>query len=238
MHEPDAKDKILLAAKHEFASKGFAGARMSGIAERAGVNKAMLHYYFNSKENLYSHTLQKLFNINLEANQVDFENIINRPLSLWEKLYSSIYIMINAQIKFIDSDFHQIMAWEMAEGRKHFTKFAKKFLIPRLKTMESLVKEGVNQGIFATENSFIFVIDILSLVLFYTINRPFYAETDLYDNLYGKDPQQTLINFIMNHFSKALAPKMSDNENFNVSQQLTENLENLLKKTQIKGASS
>jgi len=44
--------KDLSAAQLEFAEKGFDGARMHSIALRAGVNKALLHYYFHSKEML------------------------------------------------------------------------------------------------------------------------------------------------------------------------------------------
>ena len=53
---PEAR--ILAAATHEFAAHGFYGARTQAIADAAGVNKAMLHYYFRSKENLYSHVIK------------------------------------------------------------------------------------------------------------------------------------------------------------------------------------
>jgi TetR/AcrR family transcriptional regulator len=45
--------RILEAALSEFAAHGFAGARTDQIAAAAGVNKALLYYYFESKENLY-----------------------------------------------------------------------------------------------------------------------------------------------------------------------------------------
>jgi len=51
--EKNTEDKILEAAKEEFLQKGFDGARMQQIAERAGINKALLNYYFRSKENLF-----------------------------------------------------------------------------------------------------------------------------------------------------------------------------------------
>lgn len=44
---------IFEAARAEFLEKGFEGARMQSIAERAGINKALLHYYFRSKEKLF-----------------------------------------------------------------------------------------------------------------------------------------------------------------------------------------
>ena len=45
--------KILDAAKEEFLIKGMSGARMHEIASRAGINKALLHYYYRSKEKLF-----------------------------------------------------------------------------------------------------------------------------------------------------------------------------------------
>ena len=47
------EDKILEAAKNVFVSKGMDGARMQEIADEAGINKALLHYYFRSKERLF-----------------------------------------------------------------------------------------------------------------------------------------------------------------------------------------
>jgi len=47
------EQKILDAAKHVFVTKGMSGARMQDIADAAGINKALLHYYFRSKEKLF-----------------------------------------------------------------------------------------------------------------------------------------------------------------------------------------
>jgi AcrR family transcriptional regulator len=52
-----AEDRIREAALTEFADKGFYGARTQAIAAAAGVNKAMVHYYFRSKEQLYNHVV-------------------------------------------------------------------------------------------------------------------------------------------------------------------------------------
>jgi TetR/AcrR family transcriptional regulator len=46
------EELILEAAQAVFLEKGLAGARMQEIADRAGINKALLHYYFRSKEKL------------------------------------------------------------------------------------------------------------------------------------------------------------------------------------------
>ena len=47
------EEKIIEAATKIFLEKGKDGARMQEIADRAGINKALLHYYFRSKEKLY-----------------------------------------------------------------------------------------------------------------------------------------------------------------------------------------
>lgn len=60
---------ILEAAEHVFAEFGFGGATTQMIAERAGIPKANLHYYFPTKESLYSRVVQRIFNIWLDAAQ-------------------------------------------------------------------------------------------------------------------------------------------------------------------------
>ena len=54
-----AEERILDAAREVFLEKGKAGARMQEIAARAGINKALLHYYFRSKEELYRQVLTR-----------------------------------------------------------------------------------------------------------------------------------------------------------------------------------
>ena len=57
--DPDAtREAILAAATHEFAQHGLAGARVDRIAERAGINKRMLYYYFGQKESLFLAVLE------------------------------------------------------------------------------------------------------------------------------------------------------------------------------------
>lgn len=51
-HDGDTEQRILHAARTVFLKRGTAGARMQEIAEEAGVNQALLHYYFRSKERL------------------------------------------------------------------------------------------------------------------------------------------------------------------------------------------
>jgi AcrR family transcriptional regulator len=55
MPSPDksTETKIIDAARKVFQQRGFAGARMQDIADEAGINKALLHYYFRSKDKLF-----------------------------------------------------------------------------------------------------------------------------------------------------------------------------------------
>jgi TetR/AcrR family transcriptional regulator len=54
----EARTRILDAALKEFSSKGLAGARTEAIAAAAGVNKALIYYYFSGKETLYLAALE------------------------------------------------------------------------------------------------------------------------------------------------------------------------------------
>lgn len=53
------RQALLDAARHEFADKGFAGARIGEIAERAGVNKQLISYYFGGKQGLYDELVEQ-----------------------------------------------------------------------------------------------------------------------------------------------------------------------------------
>lgn len=52
-NEPNTEERILNAAKQIFLKKGMAGARMQEIANEAGINKSLLHYYYRSKDKLF-----------------------------------------------------------------------------------------------------------------------------------------------------------------------------------------
>src|SRR5438874_9015673 len=63
--DENTEERILTAAKKVFLKEGMAGARMQDIADEAGINKALLHYYFHNKEKLFDvifmEAAQKLF---------------------------------------------------------------------------------------------------------------------------------------------------------------------------------
>lgn len=53
----DTRGEIITAARHAFAAKGFAGASMRAIAAEAGVDAALIHHYFDSKQQLFLATV-------------------------------------------------------------------------------------------------------------------------------------------------------------------------------------
>ncbi|HEX2189551.1 MAG TPA: TetR/AcrR family transcriptional regulator [Longimicrobiaceae bacterium] len=57
--DQDTEQRILDAAHTVFLRRGTAGARMQEIADEAGVNKALLHYYFRSKERMAEAVFQR-----------------------------------------------------------------------------------------------------------------------------------------------------------------------------------
>lgn len=59
MKDQDTEEKILLAARKVFMQKGKAAASLQDIADEAGINRTLLHYYFRSKDRLYEAIFQE-----------------------------------------------------------------------------------------------------------------------------------------------------------------------------------
>ena len=59
-------DRLLSVAAQIFQEKGLAGARMQEIADKAGINKAMLHYYFKTKEDLFNQVFNQALAVFIE----------------------------------------------------------------------------------------------------------------------------------------------------------------------------
>jgi AcrR family transcriptional regulator len=87
------EDKILDAARQVFHQKGFNGARMQEIANLAGINKALLHYYFRNKESLF----EKIFNETFGQIASKLNEIFLSEMTLMTK----IEIFVNFYINFI-----------------------------------------------------------------------------------------------------------------------------------------
>lgn len=88
--DKDVEGHILLAAKKVFQTKGMEGARMQEIADEAGINKAMLHYYYRNKQQLFEAAFKKSFSLlALQLNKVLNEDA---PLEAKIRNFTSNYI--------------------------------------------------------------------------------------------------------------------------------------------------
>jgi TetR/AcrR family transcriptional regulator len=76
------EERIFEAATAVFEEKGMDGARMQDIADKAGINKALLHYYFRTKDRLFDAVFQKLAGRMF----MKFTPIFEKNLSLDEKI--------------------------------------------------------------------------------------------------------------------------------------------------------
>ena len=165
-----AKENILKAARTEFSLRGFSGARLAVIAENAGVNKALIHYYFKNKDLLYENVWESFFMLddNLENVPVYFDNI---SFTIPEKLYIYIYIMVNLNIKFIDLEFINTFLWELAEGGRFLEKFRDKHFSPSHKFFDSILEAGQKEKIFDLKHKDMIHLGMSSTTFFYKIEQ-------------------------------------------------------------------
>jgi TetR/AcrR family transcriptional regulator len=88
--------RILAAAIREFSSDGMAGARTERIAEAAGVNKALLYYYFTSKQALYEAALESVANVVVASSMAAMgsacsagERLVQFALNHFDRIHSN-----------------------------------------------------------------------------------------------------------------------------------------------------
>jgi TetR/AcrR family transcriptional regulator len=86
------EEHILQQAREIFYLKGLAGARMQEIADRSGINKAMLHYYFKTKELLFD----KVFADAFEAFAGKIAEVLNSGATLEEKVKEYVNHTVDA----------------------------------------------------------------------------------------------------------------------------------------------
>ncbi|PIS30394.1 MAG: TetR/AcrR family transcriptional regulator [Candidatus Marinimicrobia bacterium CG08_land_8_20_14_0_20_45_22] len=94
-NEKNTEQLILDAARNVFIEKGFDGARMQEIADTAGINKALLHYYYRSKDQLF----ESVFRESLSTFFPRIFEVMSFPIELSEKikLFIDSYIDIILQ---------------------------------------------------------------------------------------------------------------------------------------------
>lgn len=93
------EQKIFEAAREIFTQKGMDGAKMQEIANRAGINKALLHYYFRTKEKLYETVARAIIGKALPVIRELIES--EQPLEEKIRRFVDFYISLISQNPFI-----------------------------------------------------------------------------------------------------------------------------------------
>lgn len=95
MKNSSAEQNILNAAISVFHKKGMAGARMQEIADEANINKAMLHYYFRNKQQLFEAVFMQAF----QKFAPHLNGIFNSEAPVFEKIESFVESYISFVMK-------------------------------------------------------------------------------------------------------------------------------------------
>jgi len=197
------RDRILQAAKKEFAERGYDGARMSSIARRANVNQALIHYYFENKEQLYVRVLHLILGVDREPefeNEAEFES-----LTPSQRLYAIIYFLVYTHLAEHDRDFKRIIAMEIAQGHYHLKDIIVGYFFPKIERIEQTILDGIRTGEFECENPLFFVYGLIVFVLHYG-EREDWEGTPWLDRFYGIGYRERLFEFLLNLAFKALLP--------------------------------
>jgi AcrR family transcriptional regulator len=201
-----ARERIIVAAKKEFSRKGFGGARMSVIAGRASVNKALIYYYFKGKDALYLEVLKRIFSGTGAAAHIP--EVVGRwVLTPSQKLYICIYFIVNIFLRATDPDALRIIFWEIAEGRRNLDSLMMEYNVPRQKVLEGVVREGIDKKEFETRYPLLSVMNIISFITLYLINKQIYNGRSVFLEIYGSVDEKDVFEFILELAYKSLKPR-------------------------------
>ncbi len=106
----DIETTILKAASSVFVKEGYDGARMNVIAEKAGINKALLHYYFRSKDHLFQMVFERVMH--------DFFSGLFRDISVDTDFRSYLENFVTVYLNSISKKPYvtRFMIWELGHG--------------------------------------------------------------------------------------------------------------------------
>jgi TetR/AcrR family transcriptional regulator len=160
------RETILEAAEHIFADEGLEGARTDAIAAAAGVNKALLYYYFRSKNGLYRAVL--------EGYLADFNRRALEVLSSEGSASSLLLRYINLHFDFIGAHRHHGPLFQrmLMMDQKSLARMAREYFLPRSKALLKVIERGMRSGEFRRMDSTHAAISLLSLIVFYFSSAP------------------------------------------------------------------
>jgi len=162
--------RILEAATREFSANGLAGARTERIAEAAGVNKALLYYYFRGKDALYAASLETVAARMVAASM----SVLSRECSAGERL---LRIALNHFDRIYSQPvFQRLMQQEMIRLRQVEAN-AESPLVERLfkpmgERMLAVAEEGIRSGELVSVERTQLMYAVLGQNVFYFLSAP------------------------------------------------------------------
>jgi TetR/AcrR family transcriptional regulator len=172
--EAATEQRILDAARAVFLKRGTAGARMQEIAREAGVNQALLHYYFRSKERLSAAVLQQVASRIFPA----LVQTVAGDMSLDEKIERLVTIYINtlSQNLFVPGYLLSEAHHEPERIEKLLTAAIgtspRSFAPLLLKNLDRQIDEQVAAGKMRPIKAQQFIVNLISLCVFPFAARP------------------------------------------------------------------
>ncbi|WP_022724009.1 TetR/AcrR family transcriptional regulator [Rhodopseudomonas sp. B29] len=163
------RHKLLTAARHEFAARGLAGARVDEIAARAGVNKQLVYHYFGDKDALYLGVLEWVYE-ELRSHERELKLDGLPPERAIRKLIEFSFDHLAAH-----PDFIVLLNDENRGGARHVQGSGRLEAMhsPLVDLVSKILKEGVQQGVFRKGiNPVQLYISIAGLSYFYFANNP------------------------------------------------------------------
>lgn len=168
VRDVSTEQKIKEAAKRVFQKKGFGLTRTRDIAKEAGINLALLNYYYRSKENLFEIVMQE----SIEEMFSYLEHIMNnKQTTLTEKIDAGVLRYIEGMSK--NSNLPLFLFSELQANPQH--------LFDRVKIPEGFIQETymfkqINEQINKEKLNFTaihFFINLVSMSIFPIIGQPF-----------------------------------------------------------------
>ena len=166
------REAIPKAATAEFSREGVAGARTDEIARAAGVNKALLYYYFHDKESLYGAVLDHAFGTIYPR----LAGILDSDLSCREKIlgYAGTHFDALAQNPAFCRLVHNEMVRTGRGGSPHVARMGKRYLARLATRLQEVLRKGAADGAFRSVDPLQFSVSIAALNVFYFVAAPMF----------------------------------------------------------------
>ena len=158
--------QILDAAKNVFQSKGMDGARMQEIADKAGINKAMLHYYYRNKQLLFEAVFNNAFS--LLAPQLN--TILNDDSSIEKKIrnFTSNYISFMDKHPYLPA----FVIQELNRNPEFIIKMKNNLGFPNIEKFKIQVNQEVKDGILKPISAEQLFMNVMALNVFPFVAKP------------------------------------------------------------------